>query len=130
MENPLTARVPLPHYQSRPVDATGRDVERRGVERFPVSGVFIFQNDTVQGRVVDLSTTGLTILTSSRVRPGQHIDFEIHSDYLTEVCGTVRWARLDRLMPQSDGSFESVYIAGISLNEQPHLCKRSHLTFD
>ena len=129
MQNWSTVEVSKPRYRPRPTNAVGGEIERRSDERIPVRDVLVHARGEVRGRILDLSKGGVALLTSTRIRPGQHIKFEIHSDFRAEICGTVRWARLDRLRPKSDGTFEPIYVAGIALDHQPQLCNRRHNGF-
>ena len=105
--------------------AANRPVERRVNDRFRVQGVFVYADGAVRGRVLDLSSGGLSLLTARRVQPGQDISFRITSEYRTVVSGRVCWSRLERVRAREDGGFEPLYAAGLSLLHDPHKCRTS-----
>ena len=86
--------------------------------RSAVSGLLV-SSDDIKGRVLDISDTGLSISTSSRVKLGQNVSFHIIGEHRSLVSGEVRWVQEDSIKTGRSGEPTTIYRVGLSLLHEP-----------
>ena len=87
--------------------------ERRSRRRHPTEPITA-SSPTLRGQVLNLSMDGLAIETTNALKPGESISLKIDGEGAV-VTGSVRWSHLKSLRPSPDGDSETIYHAGIRI---------------
>lgn len=72
------------------------------------------------GRVLDISTSGLRIVTTTRLTPGEQLTFRLVGEHRSVASAVVQWCRLDSVFETRAGEILSLYQIGMSLLHEPH----------
>ncbi len=101
---------------------------RRQYKRIPCKGdeIRVEIVTEIEGQVSDLSMQGIGVKAPKRVMPGTHCTITIGTDgSLASLRGTSVWERFAGYSINSRGDFDSLFSAGIRLEEAPEdLMKR------
>jgi hypothetical protein len=93
--------------------------DRRRDPRFRASATAI-HHITVNGRLLDFSSSGIAVETPSALRVGDRYRLVIAERSRSQtVEGIVRWCRLRATRPTKTGDFAPVFAAGLELTAGP-----------
>jgi len=92
--------------------------ERRGHPRRTIEGVHV-HNGIVSGELLNFSTAGLAIETTSSLRVGTLYTFRLGRPWMSfRVTGTVKWSRLARTRQGPADEVTPIFVAGIAIESE------------
>ncbi|MNU30354.1 PilZ domain protein [compost metagenome] len=95
-------------FKESPKDSIRSDGRRAKRERSNVKVNIEFQGRSVPGKIHDLSTTGMQVVTERIFIPPQGANVTVKAREIGVIEGVVRWCRNDRIGIQFSGNSASV----------------------
>lgn len=93
--------------------------DRRLCRRIEIDDLVVL-SPRFSGRVIDISSTGLRILTTTRMKRGEQLSFRLVGEQRTVASAVVCWCQLDSVVETRSGEILSLYQVGMELLHEPH----------